>query len=216
MTHLRTSVAAAGLVVAFLPGTLAAQGLVMDTASFPTGRYAEADALLEKTIFRVDVARLRLRFGAETAQDLAALLDGAPRSEALEDGVISLAVQTLDAWASLTFQRNVGFDRFLDGIRDGVEVAREAGLIDPIFARSLSDSLPAWYASLRQRGVRDGDVMMYRIRGDTLRTVFRTVEGTVLVDQTDVGSQPRLSVMGGFFASGSDFRNGLLNSLLQR
>lgn len=88
-----------------------------------------------------------------------------------------LAVQTRDAWASLSFQRDVDFDRFLDGIRDGINVARKAGLVEPAFARSLSDSLPAWYASLRVRGVRDGDVMMYRINGDTLRTVFRTVDG---------------------------------------
>ncbi|MCJ7630361.1 MAG: hypothetical protein MUO50_18460, partial [Longimicrobiales bacterium] len=134
-------------------------------------------ALLEKTIFRIDVARLRLRFGAETALGLESLLDGRPRSESLADTAVGLAVQTRDAWASLSFQRDVDFDLFLDGIRDGIKVARKAGLVDPAFARSLSDSLPAWYASLRVRGVRDGDVMMYRINGDTLRTVFRTVDG---------------------------------------
>jgi hypothetical protein len=188
----------------------------MDTASFPTGRYAQADALLEKTIFRVDVARLRLRFGSETSQALEALLDGNPRSDTLADSLAVLAVQTRNAWAGLTFQRDVGFDRFLSGIRDGVKVARDAGLIDPVFARSLSESLPEWYALVRERGIRDGDVMMYRIHGDTLRTVYRTVDGEVLVDQVDTGPQPRLSVMGGFFAPGSDFRKGLLNSLLTR
>jgi hypothetical protein len=213
MTRPRTSLRAFGLLTALVPGPLAAQGIPMDTASFHWGRYAEADALLEKTIFRVDVARLRLRFGAETASGLEELLDGAQGSEQLADTVAGLAIHTLDAWAGLTFQRNVGFDRFLAGIRDGVKVARDAGLIDPVFARSLSDSLPVWYASLRERGVRDGDVMMYRIRGDTLRTVFRTVDGQVLVDQVDTGPQPRLSVMGGILAPGSDFRKGLLNSL---
>ena len=204
------------LLATLFPGPLGAQGIAMDTASFPTGRYAEADALLEKTIFRVDVARLRVRFGSETAQALEVLLDGTPRSDTLADSLVVLAVRTQDAWAGLTFQRNVGFDRFLSGIRDGVKVARAAGLIDPVFARTLSDSLPGWYASVRERGVRDGDMMMYRIRGDTLRTVFRTADGEVLVDQVDVGSQPRLSVMGGFFAPGSDFRKGLVSSLLNR
>jgi hypothetical protein len=189
------SLVAFPLLATLFPGPLGAQGIAMDTASFPTGRYAQADALLEKTIFRVDVARLRVRFGSETAQALEALLDGNPRSDPLADSLAVLAARTQNAWAGLTFQRDVGFDRFLSGIRDGVKVARDAGLIDPVFARSLSDSLPEWYALVRERGVRDGDVMMYRIHGDTLRTVYRTVDGEVLVDQVDTGPQPRLSVM---------------------
>ena len=216
MRHFPVPLAAFPLLATLFPGPLGAQGITMDTASLPTGRYAEADALLEKTIFRVDVARLRLRFGSETSQALEALLDGNPRSDTLADSLAVLAVQTRNAWAGLTFQRDVGFDRFLSGIRDGVKVARDAGLIDPVFARSLSESLPEWYALVRERGIRDGDVMMYRIHGDTLRTVYRTVDGEVLVDQVDTGPQPRLSVMGGFFAPGSDFRKGLLNSLLTR
>lgn len=204
-----------GFLAVPIPGPLAAQEVALDTASFPVGRYSEATALLEKTIFSVDVALLRLRFGAQTALGLATLLEGASRSDALEDSVASLAAQTRDAWAGLTFLRNVGFDRFIDGIWDGVKVARDAGFIDPAFARSISDSLPVWYAALRTRGVRQGDVMMYRIHGDTLRTVFRTVDGFVLIDQVGAGTRPRLSVMGGFFGKGSDFRKGLLNSLFR-
>jgi len=216
MRRFPVPLAAFPLLATLVPGGLVAQGVAMDTTSLSAGRYAEVDALLEKTIFRVDVARLRLRFGTETARGLEALMDGAPPSDALADSVAVLAVRTQDAWAGLTFQRDVGFDPFLSGIRDGVKVARDAGLIAPAFARTLSDSLPVWYASVRERGVRDGDVMMYRIRGDTLRTVFRTVDGEILVDQVDVGSQPRLSVMGGFFAPGSDFRRSLMSSLLNR
>jgi hypothetical protein len=201
------------LLTGLLPEGLAAQGFTMDTLTLSTGRYSEASMLLEKTLFRIDVARLRLRFGAETAFELESLLEGKSYSEALADTAVGFALGTRDAWASLGFQRDVGFDRFLDGIRDGVSVARNAGIVEPDFARSLSDSLPAWYASLQERGVKDGDVMMYRITGDTLRTVFRTVDGRILVNQVDVGSQPRLSVMGGFLASGSEFRKGLLISL---
>ena len=213
MTLLPAFLRATVLCALLLPGTLGAQGLAMDTVPISAGRYAEASTLLQKTIFRVDVARLRLRFGVETALGLESLLDGRRRSEALADSAVELAVRTTDAWAGLTFQRDVDFQRFLDGIRDGVDVAREAGFLDPVFAQRLSDSLPAWYASLLERGVREGDAMTYRITGDSLRTVFRTADGRVLVDQVDVGPQTRLSVMGGFLARGSDFRKGLLNSL---
>jgi len=192
---------------------LSAQGTAMDTTSLAVGRYSEASALLEKTLLRIDVARLRIRFDTETALGLGSLLEGHPRSDPLADAAVGLVLQTRDAWASLSFQRNVSFDRFVDGILDGVHAARDAGLLDPAFAQSLSDSLPLWYSPLRERGVKDGDTMVYRIRGDSLHTVFRTIDGQNLVDQIDVGPQPRLSVLGGFLAPGSDFRNGLLNSI---
>jgi len=195
----------------------ASQWAATDTTSLATGSSSEATALLEKTLFRIDVARLRVRFGPETAREVSDLLvQGLPEGdrEILEDALALRVLRATDAWATLRFERGVGFERFIDGIRDGVEVALQAGYVDPSFARGLSDSLPVWYAHLRERGVREGDVMMYRIRGDTLRTVFRTVEGDVAVDQTDVGTQPRLAVLGGFFGPGSDFREGLLESLL--
>lgn len=190
-----------------------AQAIDEDASSEPA-RYREAHALLEKTIFRVDVAWLHVRFGAETTRRLDSLLSEPPSSRSQVEAAVDAAIRTRDAQANLVFQRNVGFERFIEGIQDGVEVARKAGILDPVFARNLSDSLPVWYAPLRERGVRDGDVTAYSIRGDTLHTVFRSAEGNVFVDQRDIGSQPRLSVMGGFLAPGSDFRERLLESLL--
>ncbi len=186
----------------------------MDTLSLSSGPYGEATALLEKTLLRIDVARLRLRFGAGTAAALEELLAVAPPSEATTQAAVELAVRAKDAWAGLTFLRDTSFRRFLDGVLDGVEAAYAGGLIGDSFAEELSDSLPVWYEPLRGRGVQDGDVMMYRIRGDTLRTLFIAVEGTVLVDHTDVGPEPRLAVLGGFLEPDSDFRKGLLRSLL--
>jgi hypothetical protein len=57
--------------------------------------------------------------------------------------------------------------------------------------------------------------MTYRIRGDSLHTVVRTAEGRVLVDHRDADPQAPLSVLGGYFSPGSDFREGLLNSLFR-
>lgn len=176
--------------------------------------YSDAVALLEKTIFRIDVAVLRVRFGPETTSELASLLTGREPSPALADSAAAAAIRTGNAWVTLTFLRNVGFGRFMGGIRDGVVTARNAGVVDRPFAAALLDSMPVWYAPVETRGVREGDVMSYRIRGDTLRTVFRTNEGMVLLDQMDVGPQAPLTVLGGFFSRGSDFRKRLLASLL--
>lgn len=197
------------------PGVSESRGLPFDTASLATGPRAEATSLLEKTIFQIDVLRLRLRFGPETASRIGSLVRGRNRTGPLADSVSRAAMESRNAWARLTFLRDVGFQRFLDGIEDNLEVARRGGVVDRAFTRTLSDSLPVWYGQLRERGVREGDEMMYRIRGDTLHAVFRTVEGRFVVNREDVGVQPGLAVLGGYFLPGSEFRDDLLDSLFR-
>lgn len=179
----------------------------------PPGPHAHAEALLEKTLFRIDVARLDLWFGEETAAALKILGAQGLGEEPGPEPVTFLALESSRAWARLRFLRDIGFRRFLDGIRESLEAARRARLVEDGFARTLSDSFDVWYDPLRERGVRDGDEMIYLIRQDTLRTVFRTVDGRILVDHVDVGTQPRRAVLGGFLAPGSDFRDGLLETL---
>ncbi len=72
------------------------------------------------------------------------------------------------------------------------------------------------YAFLADRRIQPGDRMFYRISGDTLRTVFQSGGGEILLDQVDVGPERRLSVLGGYFAPDSDFRDKLVRSLLRR
>lgn len=178
-------------------------------------RYTEASALLEKTIFKLDVALLTLRLGPETTSELEGLLRARGSQAMSEDELVELAVHTRNSSARLRFLRGIGFERFLDGIRDSLEAARRAGWVDQAFERTLSDGFPIWYSPLRDRGVKEGDAMFYFIRGDTLRTVFRTRDGRNVVDHVDVSSMAVLSVMGGFLAPESDFRDGLLDTLSQ-
>lgn len=197
------------------PGLLQAQEGTQNVRALATGPYSEATALLEKTLFRIDIARLHLRFGPETAAELATLLQGRSRTSALADSAAQVAMRSRNAWARLTFLRDVSFQQFLGGIRESVQAALEGGVVDSTFVRALSDSLPSWYAPLRGREIREGDRMTYRIRGDSLHTVVRTAEGRVLVDHRDADPQAPLSVLGGYFSPGSDFREGLLNSLFR-
>ena len=55
--------------------------------------------------------------------------------------------------------------------------------------------------------------MFYRIRGESLRAVFRGVDGTIYVDQEGKGRLFPLSVLGSYFVEKSKFRKGLLQSL---
>ena len=78
----------------------------------------------------------------------------------------------------------------------------------------LRDSLPVWFGFLEERRIQDGDRLSYEIRADTLRTVYwGTDEGEILLDQTDVGRQNVLALLGAYFAPGSSFRKKLVRSL---
>ena len=218
---LRLFVAGFVLPTAPLAGQSAGQAVPVDTSSLGTGPHAGMHMLLEKTILKVDVLSLDIRFGPEATARFASLLgdhDAPARAardrDALADSVAAVALAARDVFARIEFHRAVGLGRFLDGIRDNLRRATKAGIVTVSEYRDIADGLPGWYAFLADRGIRSGDRMFYRIRGDSLRTVYVAEDGRTLLDQVDVGPHRRLSVLGGYFAPDSDFREGLFESAL--
>ncbi len=153
------------------------QPAAMDTTSVGGGPYARMHALLEKTIFKVDVLTLEVRFGTETSGRLEELIGDRSHSSDLADSIAAVAVQARDAWARIEFKRGVSLDQFVDGSLDNVKRAREQGIIRPEDYELVSEGLPRWFAFLEERRIHKGDQIVYRIRGDTLRTQFRATSG---------------------------------------
>lgn len=207
---------AAGLL---LPGLAPAQttelAVPVDTTGLARGPYAQASMLLEKTLFKVDVLGLELRFDPATRDRLrSAAADGREgRNDERDQALADAATHASGAWARIRFHRDIRLGQFVDAARESLAEARKAGYIDTVAESQIGRSLPHWYAFLAERKIRKGDEMHYRIRGDTLRTVYVGRDGDVLLDQLDVGPERVGSVLGGYFASGSDFREGLLRSL---
>jgi hypothetical protein len=206
---------AAGLVVLAVPAAAQSPASRAPSPLDTTGVAPDPrlHMLLEKTIFKIDILTLEVRFGPETAARLDSLARGRQYSRALEDSVMAAALDARDAWARMEFQRNFGFDRFTEGLTGSVRAAVRAGIVTPAMYDTISSSLPEWYSFLPERGVLDGDEMFYRVLGDTLRTVYRGADGRILLEQTDVGPQRGRALLGGWLAPGSDFREGLVKSL---
>lgn len=192
-----------------------AQGVEVDTTSLGDGPYAEMHTLLEKTIFKVNVLTLDLRLGPEYAERLKRVVDQRAYSSSLADSVAAIAIHAKNAWARIRFVRNVSLGQFLGGIRDNMKRAREAGILSAADYAKIEGVVTEKFAFLQDRGIHDGDQLFYRIRGDTLRTVFKAADGRVLLDQTDVGPERRLAVLGSYLAPKSDFREGLIRSLFR-
>jgi len=179
------------------------------------GPFSEMNALLEKTLFKVDVLTLQVRVSEETAAELARLVRGRQYSNELADSVAALVLRERDAWARIEFQRNVSLSQLVDGIRDNMKEAVEAGLLEEEDFVTIMAAMPVWFGFLEVGGASRGDEILYRIRGDSLRTVYRTLSEEVLLDQVDVGPERRMAVLGSYFAPGSDFRKGLIRSLFR-
>jgi len=212
-TRCALAVGAAILSSAALPrDALALQEVPFQLSTLGMDHPAMA-TLLEKTIFKVDVAWLEIWFTPEVDRQIREW--AASRAESDRDSIAAVATRATDALARLHFQRNVSLSQFLDGLQSSARRAHDAGVISDAAFDDIVRSSPDWYAFLRERGIHDGDEMLYRIRGDTLRTVFRSVDGEILLDQRDVGPERRLSVLGGYLAPGSDFRRGLIESAIR-
>lgn len=195
--------------------SLSGQTTPVDTTNLGSGPNAHMHMLLEKTIFKVDVLTLDIRLGPRETARLDSLLAGHEFSKDLADSVAAVALDSRNAWARIEFRRGVSLDQFIGGVRENLGRAEKAGIVTFEEYETIVAGLPLWYAFLADRPIRSGDQMFYRIRGDTLHTVFRSADGDRLLDQVDVGPERRLSVLGGYFAPKSDFRKGLVRSLFR-
>jgi hypothetical protein len=214
---------------ATVPGTLSAQergaGEIaavstpdphpFESVDFGAGPYEEMEALLEVTIFNIDVLTLTVRVGPETARRLAGLAEGhGEYSEELADSVAVVMLEADDAWARQVFLRDVGLGRLTGGMRETAEKAAEAGYISQEYAAEFAAALPEWFGFLEERGAKEGDAIYFRIQGDRVSTAYRTVDGQVLLDDTTVDPESRFGSIPSFFAPGTRFRERLVKSLL--
>lgn len=183
------------------------------TGGLGQGPYANMSALVEKTIFAIDIFRVSIMFGDDTARDLASLARGHRYSEQRADRIAGRAYRADNAYVRIVFQRDIDFDDFLDGVRENLEKARKAGMISANTESHVSRALPNWFSFLNQRGIRQGEQILYRAYPDKLRTVYLDTAGRELFDQTDMGKTPPMTMLAGYFAPGVDARERLVRSL---
>lgn len=181
------------------------------------GPYQEMSALLEVTIFNIDVLQLTIRVGPGTAARLEAVTEGHDEySDELGDSVAAVMLDVDDAWARQVFKRGVGLGRLTSGMRETSERAAAAGFIRQEYADEFAANLPVWFGFLEQEGgAKEGDAIYFRVWGDEVRTVYRTVDGRVLMDEVGVSAEGRRGSIPSFFAPDTRFRKRLVESLLR-
>ena len=174
------------------------------------------EAQLEKTIFKVDVIALDLWLGPTSADEVGRLCSAAFPGAVPRDSLAAIVAGSRDARARMVLQRDVGLDRFLDGVIADMRRACGAGLLGAEGFELVARGLPVWLAPLRADGLREGDCLLYHIAGDTLRTLVERRDGGVVIDQTDVGAEHRRALLGSLVAPGGGFADELLDQLPRR
>lgn len=177
--------------------------------------YGEMEALLEVTLFNIDVLTLTVRVDEDAASRLAAVASVYEDYEdALADSVSSIVFEADGLWSRQVFERNVGYGRLVDAMKGSAEDAVKAGYISESYASTFEASLPDLFGFLEEDGVKEGDQIYMLVRGDTVRTVYRTLDGQILLDRSATSHEGRNGSIPSFFAPESDFRKRLVESLL--
>ena len=126
-----------------------------------------------------------------------------------------MLLDTRYADIDLEFLVSFSLKKFLKGGKKNIEGVAKAGLLTKEDADSIAAERPARFAFLDKRGMKDGDQMFYRVRGDTLHMRFVYLDGVLGLEETNVGPARRISIIAAYVGPRSDFRKGLIKSLFE-
>ncbi len=213
ISRLGALLSAGVLTLALTAGVAWAAG-IPSLGELASGKFSRMHMLLEKTILNVDVALIDVAVDKGTQAKFKRVASGKSYSPALEAKLAKIALNADNAVIQLKFVRSVSLNQWIDGVRESLKKAQNAGLIKPSLRKQVSDGLPRWFKPVKARGFKDGDRIIYRVTPDSLRSVAVTKGGKVLVDRTDKGADKPDMVLASYFAPGTDYRELLLKSLL--
>lgn len=185
----------------------------LDPRHLGVGPWDRMSALLEVTIFNIDVLTLTVRVDSTTGGRLEEVAADRSYSDSLADSVSAVILEADELWAMQIFHRDVGFGRLIGGMTESAEKAAEAGYVSEEYVAAFSDRAPEWFGFLREDGAKEGDMILFHVVGESVRTVYLTVDGRVLLNEVGDDAEGRRASVPSFFAPGSRFRERLVKSL---
>lgn len=184
----------------------------IDPAHLGIRPHDRMSALLEVTIFNIDVLMLTVRVDSMTGAALERVSSEFEGDE-LEDRVAAIMLEADEMWAAQVFHRDVGFGRLVGGMVESVDVAAEAGYVSSEYAEEFATQAPEWFSFIEEDGAKEGDMILFHVVGNSVRTAYRTVDGEVLLNEIGESDEGRRASIPSFFAPGSRFRERLVESL---
>lgn len=169
--------------------------------------------LLEATIFGVDVATVDAYLDAATAAGLAQIVDQSKWGELARKRAEATLLASDSFAVSMRFLRDVSWERYLENTRRNIEGGVEVGVITEAEFERLWAQYVEDFASMNDRGVKEGDTIYYRIDAGRVQTVYYDAAGNILVHVDRDGDERVRSTRGAFFGRESEFQEDLIRSL---
>jgi hypothetical protein len=190
--------------------------------------FAHIEYKHERTFLNVDVMQLDITVADEVGREVERLVaayheaGSGPRAgravrnaaAALEESIASPYLHTPAADVSMLFLRSVSHRQFMGGRDDALEAMVDEELLTEVEADALTEDTDQLFAFVRSAPLRSGDEIRYSVRRDTVRTWVIWEDGTVALDIVRTTRPYRLYTMGSLFARGTEFRNGLIETVL--
>jgi hypothetical protein len=174
----------------------------------------ELVSVLEASILKINVMRVRLQVDEATASALQALVGSTPRSAALEAQVAAIYLEARTASVDTEFLMGMSGGMFLDNTVKAFRGMVSDSLMSSAEAETLSAEARTRFAFLTAAGVRPADRLRYELSGDTVTTNY-TRAGQTLMQDRQVGGRYRRALLASYFAPSSDFRRGLLDDVFK-
>jgi hypothetical protein len=179
------------------------------------GPFSVLQAVLRKSLFKVEVARVQIRVDQPTQRKIASIASGRQRTDALVDGVVRAVMDSAEVLVSSELRRDVPLEKYSASIYADLGTARQAGLVSEEAYWSLTQQLPGWFRTLAKRGPRKGDRLLCRVRPGSMHLTYSTSDSKTLIDRT-LPSEFGRAVLASYLAPESTFRKDLVGSLFSR
>jgi hypothetical protein len=170
----------------------------------------------EVTFMKIDVAEIEAWLTPSTAEEAAAIIASTDDRDDARDGIADAVLRADTLLISMEYARDSDHGRLMKGVRNGFEAAMKSDLITEETMERMYEEMSPIFDVMLERGVLEGDRLVYRVDGDDLKVLYVDPEGTTLVEAAYSGPDWVTGMKGAFFGEKSRFRKKLARSLVDR
>jgi len=200
--------------VALITGS-AIPGAADLTAGLGATEHGVLSMRFEVTFMKIDVADIEaLLTSADAARIEAAVGDG-ERTDEAEAEVEAILAGADPVVVSMRYVRDSSFGRFTKGMASGVDAAYDGEQLTDAERRSVHDQFLIGLTPMEERGVKEGDTLVFRVDGDAVSLRVVDAAGLRLAEASYEGNVYARAVRGMYICCKSNFLEKLVRSAFE-
>jgi len=163
--------------------------------------------LFEVTFMKIDVAVIEYQLDEHTAAKVSSITNAGEINESLKNRVAETLLASEAIAISMDVQRDTNSGKIMKGMGKNLTRALESELISQAEHDQVLERLTALLSVDEERGILEGDRLMYRVQPDAVRVFLLGVDGKLLVDSLESGPAWTKGIKGIFLGPDSKLRD---------